>query len=412
MLSKVLDMPTGGVDIQKEDQEIKEQNAKKNAEINGKTIVTEIRYSLMNEKPFAENVDEIIHMSDGDARTNAKEGNFVSIMKHTPAVILDNVEGAEDLEVIIRFDALYLASREEGALEGHYHALGAEITKQLPELISNPDAIVRMDNGRLNIFAEMSTAKGNNGIIAIELNTVKDINSKNTKYNLVVSAFSAKDNYVRSILQKRADSVEYMKKDLSQVNHQLYEWLATVNERSDGSSTTTNSIRDNAEKVNNKVENSGERFSLSSIANTFFGNPDMSADDFSKANYKETKAYKSYVKQCLNNMRQTRKNFNENTAKKEIEDAIDGIIRVAVAAKKAGYDIYDNPSEQNVRDSKDRLLFSSLEPNNDFFTSSDISTICDKRKNFTQIYEDIVRLEEEKGVPKGKRFFDNVAFCK
>ena len=43
LLSKVLDMPTGGVDVQKEEQEIKEQNAKKNAEINGKTIVTEIR---------------------------------------------------------------------------------------------------------------------------------------------------------------------------------------------------------------------------------------------------------------------------------------------------------------------------------------------------------------------------------
>lgn len=313
MLAKVLDMPTGGVDIQKEDQEIKEQNAKKNAEINGKTIVTEIRYSLMNEKPFAENVDEIIHMSDGDARTNAKEGNFVSIMKHTPYVILNNVNGAEDLEVIIRFDALYLASRSDGVLQGHYHALGEKITKQLPKLISNPDSIVRMDNGRLNIFAEMTTDKGKNGIISIELNTVKDINSKYSKYNLVVSAFSAKDNYVRNTLQKHAERVEYIKKDLSQVNPQLYEWLAIINERSNGSFTTTNSIRDNAEKVNNKVENSGERFSLSSIANTFFGNPDMSADDFSKANYKETKAYKSYVKQCLNNMRQTRKNFNENT---------------------------------------------------------------------------------------------------
>lgn len=313
MLAKVLDMPTGGVDIQKEDQEIKEQNAKKNAEINGKTIVTEIRYSLMNEKPFAENVDEIIHMSDGDARTNAKEGNFVSIMKHTPYVILNNVNGAEDLEVIIRFDALYLASRSDGVLQGHYHALGEKITKQLPKLISNPDSIVRMDNGRLNIFAEMTTDKGKNGIISIELNTVKDINSKYSKYNLVVSAFSAKDNYVRNTLQKHAERVEYIKKDLSQVNPQLYEWLAIINERSNGSFTTTNSIRDNAEKVNNKVENSGERFSLSSIANTFCGNPDMSADDFSKANYKETKAYKSYVKQCLNNMRQTRKNFNENT---------------------------------------------------------------------------------------------------
>lgn len=263
MLAKVLDMPTGGVDIQKEDQEIKEQNAKKNAEINGKTIVTEIRYSLMNEKPFAENVDEIIHMSDDDARTNAKEGNFVSIMKHTPYVILNNVNGAEDLEVIIRFDALYLASRSDGVLQGHYHALGEKITKQLPKLISNPDSIVRMDNGRLNIFAEMTTDKGKNGIISIELNTVKDINSKYSKYNLVVSAFSAKDNYVRNTLQKHAERVEYIKKDLSQVNPQLYEWLAIINERSNGSFTTTNSIRDNTKKVNNNVENSGERFSIS-----------------------------------------------------------------------------------------------------------------------------------------------------
>ncbi len=127
---------------------------------------------------------------------------------------------------------------------------------------SNPDAIVRMDNGRLNIFAEMTTDKGNTGIIAIELNTVKDINSKYRKYNLVVSAFSAKDNYVRNALQKRADRVEYIKKDLSQVNPQLYEWLAIINERSNGSLTTINSIRDNAENVNRNEQNSDKRFSL------------------------------------------------------------------------------------------------------------------------------------------------------
>ena len=292
MLAKVLDMPTGGVDIQKEDQEIKEQKAETEAAEAGearrlktnKEPATEIRFSLMNERSFNENVDDILSMSDAEARANVEAGNFVSIMKHTPDVILNNVEGAEDLEVIIRFDALYLASREEGALEGHYHALGAEITKQLPELISNPDAIVRMDNGRLNIFAEMRMPNSKNGIISVELNTVKDINSKNTKYNLVVSAFSAKDNYVRNLLQKRAERVEYMKKDLSQLKPQLYEWLAsvnersngssqvnhqlheslaTVNEKSNGSSTTTNSIRDNTKKVNNNVENSGERFSIS-----------------------------------------------------------------------------------------------------------------------------------------------------
>ena len=291
MLAKVLNMPTGGVDLEKEDQEIKKQKAETEAAEAGearrlktnKEPATEIRFSLMNERSFNENVDDILSMSDAEARANVEAGNFVSIMKHTPDVILNNVEGAEDLEVIIRFDALYLASREEGALEGHYHALGAEITKQLPELISNPDAIVRMDNGRLNIFAEMRMPNSKNGIISVELNTVKDINSKNTKYNLVVSAFSAKDNYVRNLLQKRAERVEYMKKDLSQLKPQLYEWLAsvnersngssqvnhqlheslaTVNEKSNGSSTTTNSIRDNTEKVKRNGQNSDKRFSL------------------------------------------------------------------------------------------------------------------------------------------------------
>ena len=279
LLAKVLDNPGGGVGVNEMDKYVREEKARRNnrvADTEADTAeagearranthnepATEIRFSLMNDRSFDENVDNILSMSDAEARANVEAGNFVSIIKHTPDVILNNVEGAQDLEVIIRFDALYLASREEGTIEGHYHALGAEITKRLPELISNPDAIVRMDNGRLNIFAEMSTAKGSNGIIAIELNTVKDINSKYSKYNLVISAFSAKDNYVRNTLQKRASRVEYMKKDLSQVNPQLYEWLAIVNERSDGSSTTTNSIRDNAEKVNSKGQNSDKRFSL------------------------------------------------------------------------------------------------------------------------------------------------------
>ena len=230
--------------------------------------VETIRFSLMNDRSFADNVTDILTMRDADAKSNALAGNFVSVMKNTPDVILNNVDGAQDLEVIIRFDALYLASRANGVLDGHYHDLGAEVTKKLPELISAPDAIVRMNNGRLNIFAEMSTKKGNNGIIAIELNTVKDINSKYTKYNLVVSAFSAKGNYVRNTLQRSVDNVEYIKKDLSQVNPQLYEWLAIVNEKSNGSSTTTNNIYQNSENVNtsnykdNKT-NKNKRFSLS-----------------------------------------------------------------------------------------------------------------------------------------------------
>lgn len=253
-----------------------------------------IRFSLMNNRSFEDNVQDILTMSDSEARVNVSEGNFVSVMKHTPDVILNNVEGAQDLEVIIRFDALYLASRADGIVQGHYHDLGVEITKRLPQLISDPDAIVRMDNGRLNILAEMKTDKGSNGIISIELNTVKDINSKNTKYNLVVSAFSAKDNYVRNTLQKRAERVEYTKKDLSQVNHQLYEWLATINERSNLKqstsptpdvqapsltsetgrrikTTSTSSISQNAENVNPESQN-GRKYALPDTYSSEDGN--------------------------------------------------------------------------------------------------------------------------------------------
>lgn len=203
-----------------------------------------IRFSLMNNRSFEENVHDILSMNDADARAAKAADSYISVMKHTPDVILNNVEGAQDLEVIIRFDALYLASRADGALDGNYHDLGAEITTQLPQLISDPDAIVRMDNGRLNILAEMKTDKGSSGIISIELNTVKDINSKYSKYNLVVSAFSAKDNYVRNLLQKRAERVEYIKKDLSQVNHQLHESLAIFNERSNRGGRTPSASAD------------------------------------------------------------------------------------------------------------------------------------------------------------------------
>ena len=151
------------------------------------------------------------------------------------------------------------------------------------------------------------------------------------------------------------------------------------------------------------------RKSFSSIANSFFGNADMTADEFGKSDYRETEGYKQYFEQCLDNFKNSRgEAFDEKSASKEIADSIDGIVRVAVAMKRAGYDIYDDARKRGAKDSKNRALFSSLEPNSDYFTSSDISTICDKRINFADIYDAIVNEESKRNVPKGKRFFDNV----
>ena len=150
------------------------------------------------------------------------------------------------------------------------------------------------------------------------------------------------------------------------------------------------------------------KHSYSSIAYSFFGDENISIKDMESGAYKKTEGYKRYVEQCLNNMRQSVEDFSEKAALKEIRDSIDGIVEVAVAMKKAGYDILDSEGGRNVRDSKKRLLFSSLEPNSDYFTSSDISTICDKRINFAEIYDEIVRREDAMGVPKNKRFFNNI----
>ena len=110
--------------------------------------------------------------------------------------------------------------------------------EKLPEIISDPEAIIRMDNGRLNLLAMVKTQKGGNTVVSIELNTVKDINSKYKKCNLVVSVVPSKDNYMRNNLFNHGVQVEYQKEDLPQVNHQLYEWLAIVNDKSSGNSIT------------------------------------------------------------------------------------------------------------------------------------------------------------------------------
>ena len=191
-----------------------------------------IKFSLMNDRPFSENVNEVLNMSDAEAKHNAEQGNFIRVMKDTPEIILKNVEDAKNIEVIISFYSLYLAGRKDGILEGHYHNLGNEILYQIPEYIANPDALVRMKNGRLNLLTQVKTPKGNNGIISIELNTVKDINNRYKNYNLVVSIFSAKDSYVENNMRKNGVKVEYTREDLPQVNSQLYKWLAIINEKS------------------------------------------------------------------------------------------------------------------------------------------------------------------------------------
>ena len=101
--------------------------------------------------------------------------------------------------------------------------------KNLPQYLSDPYAIVRMRNGRLNLFTTVQDHKRNNRVVSVEMNSVKDINSKNKKYNVVVTIFPAKSNYVNNDLLKNGVKVEYEKEGLAQVNPQLRTSLAIIN---------------------------------------------------------------------------------------------------------------------------------------------------------------------------------------
>lgn len=209
-----------------------------------------IRLSKKIDTPLSEATNDVLSMADEKAKQNAAEDTYIRIIKNTPQVILEHVNGSEDLEVIMRFDKYYLAARHDGVLNGHYHNLGT-LMSELPRYIEQPDAIIRLENGRLNVISDLG---GKNGLISIELSTVKDINRKNQLYNLVVTAFEPKTNYLKNTI-KKAVKVHYEKKDLSQVNHQLYEWLATINDKSSNTKVSQNGPDVNTHSMQNGHKN-------------------------------------------------------------------------------------------------------------------------------------------------------------
>ena len=166
-----------------------------------------IRLSKKIDTPLSEATNDVLSMADEKAKQNAAEDTYIRIIKNTPQVILEHVNGSEDLEVIMRFDKYYLAARHDGVLNGHYHNLGT-LMSELPRYIEQPDAIIRLENGRLNVISDLG---GKNGLISIELSTVKDINRKNQLYNLVVTAFEPKTNYLKNTI-KKAVKVHYEKR--------------------------------------------------------------------------------------------------------------------------------------------------------------------------------------------------------
>ena len=313
-----------------------------NSDKNTYSVDENTRFSLAGEnsqlvRNFENEVDNIMTDDDTTAKQKAENRTAVLISENTPDVILNNVPEAENLPIVINYTKLYLAARKNGAIKGNYHKLSTEIVKSLPEIIKNPQAIVQLDNGRLNLLSQMKGSKGDNGIISVELNSVKDIEGKYKKYNIVVTMFSANDNYVNNLINKDGATAKYIKEDLSQVNPQLYNRLAIINDKP----SNDLSIPQNNTAVNsNNMQNSEENIQQNDENNTRLSavRKKTDVDDFTAAELlqivsDEFGMQKALVKAAKRNYGEVKSLLKQNESLKESIDTVRNEMRRSKSPK-------------------------------------------------------------------------------
>lgn len=139
---------------------------------------------------------------------------------------------------------------KSGAKSTVLHGFGADklaAAKAVKNVIESGNIIEYSDNYK-------------NGIISVELNSTKDIGGKYEDYNVIVTMFSSDDNYAKNLISGDDVTVKYQKEDLSQVNPQLYTWLAIINDKSSDDniiSQDENTVNDNIRETvkNDNVKN-------------------------------------------------------------------------------------------------------------------------------------------------------------
>ena len=185
----------------------------------------------LSERDYDYWLDRIDTISDEDALKTRSEITYLRIADATPNIL--QKYGAVNLPLIIRFDAMYLAQRGSGAFEGHYHHLGKDVMGNLLDYVSNPDAILKTvtknKNGEdvVKLIALVSIPiKSGEALASIEINTLKDRGEGDELYNLVVTFFDFKENYLRNLFVKYGAEIKYKKETLSHDNPKLHKGLA------------------------------------------------------------------------------------------------------------------------------------------------------------------------------------------
>lgn len=206
---------------------------------------------VYDEKDYSYWLDRIETVSDEKALEAKSKITYLRVSDTTPEIL--RKYGANDLPIIMRFDAMYLAQRGSGVLEGHYHDLGKEVMSNLMTYLSNPDVILQTvtEDGKTKLAVLISIpVKSGEALASVEINTLKDRGSGDELYNLVVTFFDFKENYLRNLFKKYGAEIKYKKETLSQDNPKLHKWLGTIKE-----SVPKDSILDSDKDVKEKVSN-------------------------------------------------------------------------------------------------------------------------------------------------------------
>lgn len=126
-------------------------------------------------------------------------------------------------------------------MKGHYHNLGSNVMAEIPKKLENPVLMIRLGNGRINEIVQLNDKKGNPVLVSLELSAIKNLGGSFNAYNLVVTAFGAKSNYINNLVSNPDNTVliNNLPGETSQVNPRRNELPGVINEATSGSYTTS-----------------------------------------------------------------------------------------------------------------------------------------------------------------------------
>ena len=143
--------------------------------------------------------DAIDQLSKGTL--DRTKNTHLLVSEHTPQIFIDKAE-AQDLKIIAGWDTAYLAMNKAGDIPGNYHGLGPDIMKAIPKALEDPLYIVKQSDGRINAITEVFVKGNRPALVSVELDAFStptmDGNQESENYNLIVTFFDAKSNYLQN----------------------------------------------------------------------------------------------------------------------------------------------------------------------------------------------------------------------